>query len=155
MLRVRHAKPFAAGLTSTGFWLGITVGRMVLGFVTARVFPSEKLAVVVYLIISVGLELLFWLVRDFVSSAVMVAFLGFFLAPMFPAAVVAETKLLPKRLHGCGGGVCGGVWREWSVCLSVCGGRDRTGEGSWCVAAGCARVAGGLFGGLVADSEIA
>ena len=99
MLRVRHAQPFAAGLTSTGFWLGITVGRMVLGFVTARVFPTEKVAITVYLIISVGLELLFWLVQDFISSAVMVALLGFFLAPMFPAAVVAETKLLPKRLH--------------------------------------------------------
>ncbi len=99
MLRVRGGSPFASGLTSTGFWLGVTVGRLVLGFVTARLFRSEKHAVATYLVCSVALQLLFWLIPNFVVSAVMVALLGFFLAPMFPAAVVALTKLLPKRLH--------------------------------------------------------
>ncbi len=99
MLRVRHGSPFASGLTSTGFWLGITIGRMVLGFATARLFKNEKWAVATYMIISIALQLLFWLIPHFVVSAVMVALLGFFLAPMFPAAVVAATKLLPKHLH--------------------------------------------------------
>jgi fucose permease len=99
MLKVRHGSNFASGLTSTGFWLGVTVGRLVLGFVTARVFKSEKHAVATYLALSVALQLLFWLIPSFVVSAVMVGLLGFFLAPLFPAAVVALTKLLPKRLH--------------------------------------------------------
>ena len=99
MLRVRKGKPFASGLTSTGFWLGVTVGRLVLGFVTARVFTSERIAVAFYLVCSVVVQLLFWLIPSFTVSAVMVGLLGFFLAPMFPAAVVALTKLLPKRLH--------------------------------------------------------
>lgn len=46
-----------------------------------------------------GLELLFWLVPRFIVSAIAVAFLGFFLGPLFPAAIVATTKLLPKHLH--------------------------------------------------------
>jgi len=46
-----------------------------------------------------GLELLFWLVPQFYVSAVAVAFQGFFLGPLFPAAVVAATKLLPRHLH--------------------------------------------------------
>jgi fucose permease len=99
MLRVRHGTPFASGLSSTGFWAGITIGRMVLGFVTARLFKTEKHAVATYLVASIVLQLLFWLVPNFNVSAVMVAFLGFFLAPLFPAAVVAATKLLPKHLH--------------------------------------------------------
>lgn len=99
MLRVRNGSPFASGLTSTGFWLGVTVGRLILGFVTARVFKSEKHAVATYLVCSVAVQLLFWLIPNFFVSAVMVGFLGFFLGPMFPAAVVALTKLLPKRLH--------------------------------------------------------
>lgn len=45
------------------------------------------------------LELLFWLVPQFIISAVAVAFLGFFIGPLFPAAIVATTKLLPKHLH--------------------------------------------------------
>lgn len=36
MMKVRHAAPFAAGMGETGYWLGLTVGRVVLGFVTGR-----------------------------------------------------------------------------------------------------------------------
>lgn len=99
MLRVRKGSPFSSGLTSTGFWLGVTVGRLTLGFVTARVFRNEKHAVAAYLVCGVGLQLMFWLIPNFYVSAVMVALLGFFLGPMFPAAVVVLTKLLPKKLH--------------------------------------------------------
>ncbi|KAK5948490.1 hypothetical protein OHC33_010524 [Knufia fluminis] len=99
MLRVRHGTDFASGIVATGFWLGVTVGRFVLGFVTARCFPTEKHAVAFYLVACIALQLLFWLIPSFNVSAVMVGLLGFFIAPMFPAAVVALTKLLPKRLH--------------------------------------------------------
>jgi len=47
MIRVRHGAPFASGMTAMGFWLGLTVGRVVLGFVTPRV--GEKTAVAVRL----------------------------------------------------------------------------------------------------------
>lgn len=99
MLNVRKGSPFASGMVSTGFWLGITVGRLILGFVTARVFKTEKHAVATYLVISVALQLMFWLIPNFFVSAVMISLVGFFLAPLFPAAVVALTKLLPKKLH--------------------------------------------------------
>lgn len=97
MLKVRHAEAFAAGLTVTFFWLGITIGRIVLGFVTGRI--GEKLAIAIYLLLSMGLELLFWLVPSFISSAIFSSFLGFLLGPLFPAAVVVATKLLPRNLH--------------------------------------------------------
>ncbi|KAI9792245.1 MAG: hypothetical protein M1833_001244 [Piccolia ochrophora] len=97
MIRIRKGDPFAAGISSVGFWLGITIGRVVLGFVSPRI--GLKLSVAVYLLISMALELLFWLIPQFIVSAIAVAFLGFFLAPMFPAGVVAATRLLPKHLH--------------------------------------------------------
>jgi len=97
MLRERDGGAFASGMTATGFWLGITVGRLILGFVTPRI--GEKLSISIYLPIATGLELLFWLVPQFYVSAVAVALQGFFLGPLFPAAVVATTKLLPRHLH--------------------------------------------------------
>lgn len=45
MIDVRHASYYDSGMTATGFWLGITVGRVVLGFVTARL--GVKLATTV------------------------------------------------------------------------------------------------------------
>lgn len=45
MIRVRHGGNFASGMTATGFWLGITMGRLILGFVTPRI--GEKLSIAV------------------------------------------------------------------------------------------------------------
>lgn len=97
MLRVRHAEAFSAGLTVTFFWLGLTCGRVLLGFITGRI--GEKLAVTVYLLMSIALQVLYWLIPSFVASSVFVSFLGFFLGPLFPAAIVAATKLLPTEYH--------------------------------------------------------
>lgn len=43
MKEIRHAAPFASSMTSTGFWLGITLGRVILGFVTPLI--GEKIAI--------------------------------------------------------------------------------------------------------------
>lgn len=45
MIRERSGEAFASGMVATGFWMGITVGRFVLGFVTPRL--GEKLAITV------------------------------------------------------------------------------------------------------------
>lgn len=84
-------------LTSFRFWLGITVGRVILGFITPRL--GENLSIMVYLICAMGMQILFWLVPQFIVSSIAAGFVGFFLGPLFPAVVVAATKLLPAHLH--------------------------------------------------------
>ena len=96
-MKVRHASSFRSGVSSTGFWAGMTVGRMCLSFLTARL--GEYKSVFLYLGISVVLELIFWLVPSFVVSAIAVAFLGVFLGPLFPTSIVLATKILPRDLH--------------------------------------------------------
>ncbi|KAF5002039.1 hypothetical protein FGRMN_650 [Fusarium graminum] len=97
MLRVRNADPFDAGMTAVGFWLGITVGRMVLGMVIPKI--GVKLSLLIFIPITMGLQLIFWLVPQFHVSAVAVSLQGFFLGPMFPCVIVAVTMLLPRHLH--------------------------------------------------------
>ncbi|KAF9869851.1 major facilitator superfamily transporter [Colletotrichum karsti] len=97
MLRVRKASAYASGISATGFWAGQAAGRAGLGFVTERF--GERLCITIYLACCIALQLLFWLVPQFIVSAVAVAFLGFFLGPMFPGAVMMTAKLLPKHIH--------------------------------------------------------
>ena len=97
MTKVRYSSPFAAGATSTGFWAGMTVGRVGLSFLTARL--GEFRSVVLYISVALVLELLFWLVPSLVVSAIAVAFLGIALGPLFATAIVLTVKLLPKELH--------------------------------------------------------
>jgi fucose permease len=97
MIKVRNAPSFDSGITATGFWAGMTLGRLALPFLTVKL--GEFYAVLIYLAISVGLELIFWLIPSFIVSALAVAFLGFFFSPLFPTAIIMVTKLLPKHLH--------------------------------------------------------
>ena len=107
MTRIRHGQPFQSGITATGFWLGITCGRVFLGFITP-IF-GERISVSIYLSLAIVLELIFWLVPNFFASAVAIGFLGFFLGPMFPAVVIVVTKLLPKQLHVSALGFAAGI----------------------------------------------
>ncbi|KAL8710351.1 MAG: hypothetical protein Q9220_005121 [cf. Caloplaca sp. 1 TL-2023] len=97
MITVRHSEPFSSGMTATGFWLGLTVGRVTLGFITPKI--GERLAVSIYLLAAVGFELIFWLVPQFIVSAVAVSLVGFFIGPIFPSTIIAVTKLLPPEMH--------------------------------------------------------
>ncbi|KAE8352292.1 major facilitator superfamily domain-containing protein [Aspergillus coremiiformis] len=97
MMHVRSAQPFPSGMSATGFWLGITTGRVILGFITPKL--GEKIAIVIYSLLAIICAVVLWLVPDFYSSAVAVALQGFFLGPFFPAAVVVATRLLPRPLH--------------------------------------------------------
>ncbi|KAI9045975.1 putative MFS transporter [Aspergillus affinis] len=97
MMDVRNGAAFPSGMTATGFWLGITIGRMALGFVTAKI--GERIGTSIYITCSIAFSLVVWLVPNFYASAVAVSIQGFFLGPLFPAVVVVMTKLLPKHLH--------------------------------------------------------
>lgn len=97
MMQARSGAAFASTLASVGFWCGITVGRIGLSFLTPKI--GELRAACIYVACGVTVELLFWLVPNFVVSALMVAFLGVFVGPLFCIPVVAAVKLLPKRLH--------------------------------------------------------
>lgn len=102
MLKARHASRHESAISATGFQAGQTVGRIALGLATSRMTATQlwyRLIMGVFLACAVGLQLVFWLIPRFLVSAVAVAFLGFFLGPLFPAGVVMVLKLLPKHLH--------------------------------------------------------
>jgi len=82
---------------ATGFWLGITLGRFLLS-VPATLY-GEKPALLVYAIATLGIQFVQWFVPSITVSAVAVAFIGFFIGPMFPCAVALATKVLPRRVH--------------------------------------------------------
>lgn len=82
---------------ATGFWLGVTAGRLLLGFPAARY--GEKKMVLIYTFIALCIQFIFWLVPSVPVSAVSVALVGFFIGPIFPCAVALATKVLPEHLH--------------------------------------------------------
>ncbi|RDW86602.1 MFS transporter [Aspergillus mulundensis] len=94
---VRDAGTTVSGLAAAWFWLALSSGRIVLGFVTPLV--GEKLAVAVYILLEAVFGLVIHFVADIRVAAVATAMQGFFLGPLFPAIVLATARLLPEEMH--------------------------------------------------------
>lgn len=52
-----------------------------------------------YCVIMLGLQLIFWLVPNFISSTVSLCILGFFVGPIFATGMSVGLKLFPKELQ--------------------------------------------------------
>lgn len=97
MLRSRAATPFLAGLSSSGFWAGMAVGRLVLGPLTDKI--GVRKATALYFSMAICVETMFAVLPFPVVSVVLMVFLGFLMGPLFPSGVIVLTQLLPKELH--------------------------------------------------------
>jgi fucose permease len=97
MLRDRNASPYLASLASSGFWTGMALGRLVLGFGTDRI--GVRRATVLYFLCAGTFEVLFAVLVSPVVSIVLMTLLGFIMGPVFPSGVVVLTRLLPAELH--------------------------------------------------------
>ncbi|KAF2662440.1 MFS transporter-like protein [Lophiostoma macrostomum CBS 122681] len=97
MRRSRHVSPYLAGLSSSGFWGGMAVGRLTLGAVTDRI--GVRKATAGYFLLTIVFEVLFAIARVPAVSMVFMTLLGLFSGPLFPSGVVVLTRLLPAELH--------------------------------------------------------
>jgi fucose permease len=98
LVDVRHQTPYVGSMITFGYWGGLTLGRIVLGFLIPFL-KTGKGMVTTCLAMTIILHLLFSIRTDLVTSAIVVPLLGFFLGPLFPEAVIMQTKLVHKRLH--------------------------------------------------------
>ncbi|KXJ93124.1 major facilitator superfamily domain-containing protein [Microdochium bolleyi] len=83
------------GYIPTGFYGGTFAGRIVLAEPTFR--WGERRMVLLYSVICVGLQLVFWLQPNIVGSAVALSFIGFFFGPFFATGMSLASKLFPKK----------------------------------------------------------
>ncbi|CAO1636129.1 unnamed protein product [Parajaminaea phylloscopi] len=81
-----------------GFWGGIAFGRVLLLPVTSWI--GDQLAVLVYLAIALGLQLLNWFVPEIVANAFSLVLMGIVLGPIFPIMIaVIARRIRPRSLH--------------------------------------------------------
>lgn len=89
------------------FWIGLTCGRLMLGFVTKRFFATEYRATRIYVLLTLTFYILLvfiaWIpshsVIYFILFSVILFFCGFFMGPIFPSASIVSLDILPARLH--------------------------------------------------------
>jgi fucose permease len=97
MRRSRHSSTYESGLAASGYWIGMAVGRLSLGFLTDRL--RVRRATILYSLFAIGIEVLFAILSSAAISVVLMTLLGFVMGPLFPSGVIVLTRLLPGELH--------------------------------------------------------
>ncbi|KAF8911268.1 MFS general substrate transporter [Mucidula mucida] len=118
----------SAGYISSGFFGGLTVGRLALIWFSKKV--GEHRVVFLYAVLAIALELTVWFVPSIIENAVAVrSLIGMLLGPMFPILVGHASRILPAWLLTGSVGWITGIGMSGSAalpfitgsaCLQVC-----------------------------------
>ncbi|TFK38015.1 major facilitator superfamily domain-containing protein [Crucibulum laeve] len=85
-----------SGYISSGFFGGLTAGRVALLWVNKKV--GERRVLFIYAVIAIALQLVVWLVPSLIGGAVSVSLVGVLLGPMYPIAMNQASRILPGWL---------------------------------------------------------
>ncbi|SJL13468.1 uncharacterized protein ARMOST_16912 [Armillaria ostoyae] len=83
----------SAGYVSSGFFGGLTLGRLCLIWFSKKI--GEHRVVFVYILLAIALELTVWFVPSIMENGVAISFVGLLLGPMFPILVGYAARILP------------------------------------------------------------
>ena len=96
LTETRHAPTVLAGWAVSGYWAGLTVGRIVLGALSNQV-GAERLIQGCLGGVAAGV-LLLWGSQGMVLNAAGLALIGFSLGPIFPTTIALLSTRVPARL---------------------------------------------------------
>ncbi|TFK72081.1 MFS general substrate transporter [Pluteus cervinus] len=95
VIDVRGGGP-SSGYISSGFFGGLTVGRIALLWVNRKL--GGRRAIALYGLLAIVFELILWLVPSQISTIISVTIIGILLGPIFPLAMNHAGRVLPKWL---------------------------------------------------------
>ncbi|ESK87786.1 hypothetical protein Moror_15376 [Moniliophthora roreri MCA 2997] len=105
VIRLRDGGP-NSGYISSGFFAGLTLGRVILLWLNAKI--GERRVMYLYAMLAIGLELVVWLVPSLIGGGVAISLVGLLLGPMYPIALNHAGRILPRwLLTGAVGWICG------------------------------------------------
>ncbi|KAI0074463.1 MFS general substrate transporter [Panus rudis PR-1116 ss-1] len=86
----------SSGYISSGFFGGLTFGRVALLWVNKAV--GEQRVMYFYIVLSIALELVVWLVPSLVGGGIAVSIVGALLGPIYPIVMNHSGRILPPWL---------------------------------------------------------
>ena len=97
MRRARDLPYTTAGLASSIFWLGMSIGRMSLGPLAE--YLGVKRSIAMYLACSTVVQLVFRAVHQPALSLVLLSINGFWIGPTFPSGLVLLSRAVPASVQ--------------------------------------------------------
>ncbi|KAI8657040.1 MFS domain-containing protein [Fusarium sp. Ph1] len=97
LVAVRDGDINQMGFVPAGFSGGSLLGRLFLAEPTHR-FGVRRM-IFGFTIISIGLQVLFWLVPNIIAASIAISLLGFFMGPYFATGISVGSKLFAPRIR--------------------------------------------------------
>ncbi|KAK4198243.1 major facilitator superfamily domain-containing protein [Triangularia verruculosa] len=85
------------GYVMTGFWAGVTLGRVVLTPMGERFPGGNRGYVYMLVVLCVAFQLMIWLVPNLYGRGLAVAFFGMFIGPGYPCAMRVVMELMEEK----------------------------------------------------------
>jgi fucose permease len=98
LTRERHGGALISGWIVSGYWLGLTLGRLLLGSVSKQIGDKRMLQFCLLGVI-VGLFIT-WFAPVEAIAAIGLFITGFSLGPIFPTTIAVMSRILPSRILG-------------------------------------------------------
>ncbi|KKY37698.1 putative mfs transporter [Diaporthe ampelina] len=97
LVELRGGDVAKVGYVPSGQAAGMLLGRLLLLEPTHRF--GEKPMLLLYFIISIGLQLVSWLVPNIIAGATALSIMGFFQGPFFATGVSVASKIFPRKIQ--------------------------------------------------------
>ncbi|KAL0935608.1 glucose and galactose transporter [Colletotrichum truncatum] len=97
LVDIRKGNVSQMGYVPAGFNGGAMVGRLVLAEPTYRL--GERRMVLLYVVLCIAFQLVFWLVPNIIAASVAICFFGFFSGPFFATGISVGSRLFPPEVQ--------------------------------------------------------
>lgn len=128
IIRVRKGGP-SSGYVSSGFFGGLTVGRVGLLWVNSKI--GERRVMFLYILLAIALELVVWLVPSLIGDAVAVSIVGMLLGPIYPIVMNHSGRILPHWILTGAIGWIAGLGQTGSAAIPFITGALASSAGIW------------------------
>ncbi len=111
VFKIKHTSEKYSSYITSGYWLFMTMGRFVLGFVTGRYYEGREMhAIVLYCGLVATFCTGFWALQsNMIIQTVCICCMGFFVGPLFATTVVIALTTLPMRYTTSGVSLIAGI----------------------------------------------
>ncbi|PVH17923.1 uncharacterized protein CXQ87_000824 [Candidozyma duobushaemuli] len=86
------------GYVSSGFWAGLTIGRLVLTRPLHKTLGLRK-SIVILALLAIGMIVLSWVVPNSIAVGVFVGLGGVFIGPTYPLMITAVSFIVPRKIQ--------------------------------------------------------
>ena len=97
LLEERHGAELLSAWSISGYWMGLTVGRVILGHFSRRLGDRQLIQLCLGGVVAGVLML--WLIPSALAAAVGLFIIGFSLGPIFPTVIALISGMVPPRLQ--------------------------------------------------------